>query len=87
MLRTEIRRLDQDKTALRQEKTQQQKTLNNAEKDKQLSRELIEKLKADRYELNRQVYNLKKRADESERKYYDAKLKIRQHEKIAQKRQ
>lgn len=78
--------MGQDKTGLRLDKSQQEKNLSNVEKDKQLSKEMIEKLKSERYELNRQVYALKKRADESERKYYDAKLKIKSYERIEQKK-
>jgi chromosome segregation ATPase len=86
LLRTEIRRLSQDRSTLRQEMAQQDKSVMHVEKDKQLYKEMIEKLKSERYELQRQVYDLKRRADDAERKYFDAKLKSRQNEKTEMKK-
>jgi chromosome segregation ATPase len=87
LLRTEIRRLSQDRSALRQEMANLDKSNLHVEKDVQLYKEMIEKLKSERYELQRQVFNLKRRADEAERKYFDAKLKARQQEKLEIKKQ
>jgi chromosome segregation ATPase len=87
LLRTEIRRLSQDRSNLRQEMASLDKSNLHVEKDVQLYKEMIEKLKSERYELQRQVFNLKRRADEAERKYFDAKLKARQQEKVEIKKQ
>jgi chromosome segregation ATPase len=81
MLRSEIRRLSQDRSTLRQEMSYQDKSILHVEKDSKLHKEMIEKLKSERYELQRQVFTLKRRADDAERKYFDEKLKSRQIEK------
>jgi chromosome segregation ATPase len=86
MLRTEIRRLTQDRSTLRQDKAQFDKSVMHIERDTQIYKEMIDKLKSERYELQREVYELKRRADESDKKYFDLKIRLRQMEKIEAKR-
>lgn len=82
-----MRRLQQDKSGLKQQKAAHDKSLMHVEKDTKVYKEVIEKLRSERYELQRQVYQLKRRADESERKFFDVKLKVRQYEKVQAKNQ
>ncbi|KAJ3254091.1 hypothetical protein HK103_007552 [Boothiomyces macroporosus] len=86
MLRNEIRRLSQDRSILRQEKSDHDRALLHVEKDVQVYKEMIDKLKSERYDLQREVFTLKRRAEETERKFFDFKLKARKVEKIDQKK-
>ncbi|KAJ3319323.1 hypothetical protein HDV06_006431 [Boothiomyces sp. JEL0866] len=86
MLRNEIRRLSQDRSMLRQEKSDHDRALLHVEKDVQVYKEMIDKLKSERYDLQREVFTLKRRAEETERKFFDFKLKTRKVEKIDQKK-
>ncbi|KAJ3342081.1 hypothetical protein HDU91_000586, partial [Kappamyces sp. JEL0680] len=86
MLRTEIRRLSQDRSNLRQEKVKSEASVVHVERNTQLYKEMIDKLKSERYELQRELYGLKRRADQSDKKYFDLKMKLRQMEKLETKR-
>ncbi|KAJ3270821.1 hypothetical protein HDV01_007370 [Terramyces sp. JEL0728] len=86
MLRNEIRRLSQDRSILRQERSEHDRTLLHVEKDVIVYKEMIDKLKSERYDLQREVFTLKRRTEETERKFYDYKLKTRKVEKIDQKK-
>lgn len=81
MMRTEIRRLSQERSHLRQDKSEYDKSIMHIERNTQLYKEMIDRLKSDKYELQKSVFLLKKRADDSDRKYFDLKIKVRQIEK------
>lgn len=87
MLRTEIRRVTLDRSLLRQDKIESGKSAMDGERNSQLHKEKIEKLKAERYELQRAVFDLKRRADDADRKHFDLKIKFRQMEKIDSQKQ
>ena len=82
MLRTEIRRLSQDRSHLRQDKAEYDRSVMHAERNTQLYKEMIDKLKTEKYELQKAVFDLKRRADEAEKKHFDLKIKLRQLEKL-----
>ncbi|KAH9248728.1 hypothetical protein BASA81_013618 [Batrachochytrium salamandrivorans] len=84
MLRTEIRRLYQDKKDLRKSRTENIQISMNVERNTEVLKEMVEKLKSERYELQRTNYVLKRKAEEMERKYFDAKLQAR---KITERQQ
>eukprot|EP00842_Homolaphlyctis_polyrhiza_P005661 jgi/Hompol1/6096/HPOL_000356-RA len=77
MLRTEIRRLYQDRSELKRVRMENEASAINIERKTELFKEMIDKLKAERYELQRANYALKRKAEEMERKYFDAKLQAR----------
>lgn len=86
MLRTEIRRLSQDRSHLRQDKAEFDKSVMHIERNTQLYKEMIEKLKSEKYDLQKSVFELKRRADDSDKKYFDLKIRLRQMEKIESQR-
>ena len=77
MLRTEIRRLYQDKGELKQLRSDNLQAISVQERKVELYKEMADKLKAERYELQRSNYFLKRKCDEAERKYYDSKIIMR----------
>lgn len=77
MLRSEIRRLMSDRSELKQQRSDKQRTELNIERKTQVFQEMIDKLKSERYELQRQNYVLKRKFEESDRKLFDLKLKGR----------
>ena len=82
MLRTEIRRLTQDRSHLRQDKADYDRSVMHIERNTLLYKEMIDKLKAEKYELQKSVFELKRRSDEADKRYFDIKMKLRQIEKI-----
>jgi hypothetical protein len=82
MLRSEIRRLMTDRSELRQQRTDNDRSALNTERRTQVFQEMIDKLKTERYELQRSNYVLKRRSEESERKVFDAKIKARKNVEI-----
>nr|KAJ3422477.1 hypothetical protein HK105_007856 [Polyrhizophydium stewartii] len=77
MLRTEIRRLYQDRSELKHIRSENEQASAKIERKTELFREMVDKLKSERYELQRANYALKRKAEEMERKYFDAKLQAR----------
>lgn len=77
MLRCEIRRLMTDRSDLRQQRAEKERSTMDIERKTQVYQEIIDKLKSERYELQRQNYLIKRRADELDRKLYDSKIKAR----------
>jgi hypothetical protein len=73
--------LANDKNGLKQEKAMYEKTIVHFDKDKKLLLEMIDKLKGEKIELQRQVFSLKKRGEDTERKLFDSKLQLRQYER------
>jgi predicted RNase H-like nuclease (RuvC/YqgF family) len=79
MLRSEIRRLMADRSQLRQERIDNDRSALNTERKIQVFQEMIDKLKTERYDLQRSNYVLKRRIEDSERKVFDAKIKARKN--------
>jgi hypothetical protein len=75
-----------DRKDLREQRADKDRSTMNVERKTQVYQEMIDKLKSERYEYQRQNYILKRRAEEAERKFYDAKIKARQSNGKAQPR-
>jgi len=87
LLSSEIRKLSQDRSKLRQEKVLIGRATLGADRSTQIQKEMIDKLKSEKYQLQRDAFELKRRADEADRKYFDLKVKVRHMEKTEAKRQ
>ncbi|KAI8855304.1 hypothetical protein BC829DRAFT_359316 [Chytridium lagenaria] len=74
MLKTEIRRLYEDRKEVRRTRMLDEKSNQGLERKYMLAKEMVEKLKAERHELQRTAFELKVRADEMEKKYFDAQI-------------
>ncbi|KAK6093521.1 hypothetical protein MT418_006132 [Batrachochytrium dendrobatidis] len=77
MLQAEIRRLYQDRQGLKKANAESAQVSMNIERKTELFQEIVDKLKSERYELQRANYTLNRKAAEMERKYFDAKLQTR----------
>ncbi|KAJ3119051.1 hypothetical protein HDU96_003226 [Phlyctochytrium bullatum] len=74
MLKTEIRRLYEDRKEVKRARMLDEKSNQGLERKYLLAKEMVEKLKADRHELQRTAFELKMKAEEMERKYFDAQI-------------
>jgi hypothetical protein len=77
MLRSEIRRLVEDRGDLRVRGLEREKETLHRDRKLQLLQEMTDKLKSERYELSRNNHNYQKKVELLEKKLYDANLKIR----------
>ncbi|KAJ3214334.1 hypothetical protein HDU67_001775 [Dinochytrium kinnereticum] len=74
MLKTELRRLYTDRKEVRRARMLDEKTNEGLERKYMLAKEMVEKLKAERHELQRTAFELKVKAGEMEKKYFDAQI-------------
>ncbi|KND03985.1 uncharacterized protein SPPG_01433, partial [Spizellomyces punctatus DAOM BR117] len=79
MLKTEIRRLYADRSDVRKARMADERATHGLERKYVLAREMVDKLKAERYELQKANYELKNRAEQMERRYFDAKAQSRRN--------
>ncbi|TPX65655.1 hypothetical protein SpCBS45565_g05040 [Spizellomyces sp. 'palustris'] len=79
MLKTEIRRLYADRSDVRKARMADERATHGLERKYVLAREMVDKLKAERYELQKTNYELKNRAEQMERRYFDAKAQSRRN--------
>ncbi|KAJ3107366.1 hypothetical protein HDU97_004248 [Phlyctochytrium planicorne] len=77
MLKTEIRRLYEDRKEVRRARMLDEKSNQGLERKYMLAKEMVEKLKAERHELQRAAFELKVKADDMEKKYFDAQIMAR----------
>lgn len=77
MLRAEVRRLMDDRSNLKQERADKQRSTMHIERKTQVHQEMMDKLKSERYDLQKQNYTLKRQVEESDRKIYDLKIHLR----------
>ncbi|KAI9098111.1 hypothetical protein DFS34DRAFT_658819 [Phlyctochytrium arcticum] len=74
MLKTEIRRLYSDRSAVRQARMTDERATHSLERKYVLAREMVEKLKAEKYELMKGQWELKARAEEMERRWMEMRV-------------
>lgn len=77
MLKTEIRRLYTDRADVRKARMADERATQGLERKYVLAREMVDKLKKERYELQKTNYELKMRADEMEKRYVEAKMQAK----------
>ncbi|KAJ3320092.1 Coiled-coil domain-containing protein 40, partial [Blyttiomyces sp. JEL0837] len=82
MLKTEIRRLHQDRRETSKARITDERTNQTLERKYILSKEMIDKLKSERTELQKNCFELKRRAEEMEKRWYDGQEMAR---KMAEK--
>ena len=74
MLKSEIRRLYQDKNDIRKDIISTEKSTNIIERKFMLAKEMLEKLQTEKKKLLKSNFELKKRADVLEAKYNQQKI-------------
>lgn len=77
LLRVEIRRLMADRSDLKQSRLDMERGNIQTDTKVQLLQEIAEKMKMERNELQRIVFKVTKRAEDAERRIYDAKISAR----------
>jgi chromosome segregation ATPase len=77
MLKTEIRRLYEDRKESNKAKLTDERSSQALERKYILAREMVDKLKTERSELQRTCFELKTKADEMERRFYDAQMQAK----------
>ncbi|KAJ3410013.1 hypothetical protein HDV05_004120 [Chytridiales sp. JEL 0842] len=82
MLKTEIRRLYEDRRLHNKDRLTDERCTQAIERKYTLAREMVDKLKLERAELQKTCFELKSKADDMEKKYHEAQL---QAKKIAEK--
>ncbi|KAJ1544932.1 hypothetical protein HK096_006980 [Nowakowskiella sp. JEL0078] len=85
MLKTEIRRLYDDRRDIRQARMTDEKSACVLERKYILCREMVEKTKSEKYDLQKQNFELKTRMDEMEKRYFEAKLQLKKYTQITVK--
>ncbi|ORY53524.1 hypothetical protein BCR33DRAFT_654817 [Rhizoclosmatium globosum] len=74
MLKTEIRRLQEERREERKNNITDERSNQALERKYILAREMVTKLKQERQELQRTCFELKTKADEMEKRYFDSQL-------------
>ncbi|KAJ3015681.1 UNVERIFIED_CONTAM: hypothetical protein HDU68_012615, partial [Siphonaria sp. JEL0065] len=74
MLKTEIRRLQEERREERKNNITDERSSQALERKYLLAREMVVKLKQERQELQRTCFDLKVKADEMEKRYFDSQL-------------
>ena len=74
MLKTEIRRLNEDKKEGNRVRMLDERSTQALERKYLLAKEMIDKLKADRVELQKKCFELKKKSEEMEKRLHDSRI-------------
>ncbi|KAJ3123918.1 hypothetical protein HK098_001563 [Nowakowskiella sp. JEL0407] len=85
MLKLEIRRLYDDRRDVRQARLTDERNACVLERKYIIGREKVEKLKGEKLELQKQNFELRTRAEEMERKFFESKLQLKKFTENATK--
>ena len=77
MLKTEIRRLHEDKREGNKARMIDERSNQALERKYLLAKEIIEKLKVDRVELQKKCFELKTKSEEMERRFNDSRAQAK----------
>ncbi|KAI8802630.1 hypothetical protein BJ742DRAFT_683908 [Cladochytrium replicatum] len=77
MLKTEVRRLYEDRRDLRQARMLDERNTSAIERKYIVAKEMVEKVKQEKYELQKANYELRTRAEDLEKRFVEAKLQLK----------